>query len=142
MTPATNLSSLGLAFVAGFLAVVIFHQVAALVLGMAGLAPAGMVPWSLDPIAPLRVPAIVSRGFWGGVWAVALWPLMAGRIGVAWWIGWTVLGAIALPLVGIFVVPILKGGVPHDFWTRYPFSGAVNAVWGLGTAALLRFFGR
>lgn len=142
MTSTTSPTSLALAFVAGFLGVVIFHQIAVLALAAAGLAPAGMVPWSLEPIPPLGVPAIVSRGFWGGVWALALWPLMAGRSGTSWWLGWMLLGATALPLVGIFLVPVLKGGVPHDFWTRYPFSGTVNAIWGLGTAAFLRFFDR
>ena len=38
-------------FVAGFLAVLIFHQIALLVLHLAGVVPA--TPWNLTPVPPL-----------------------------------------------------------------------------------------
>ncbi len=44
-------------FAAGFLAVLIFHQTALLGLHRAGIAP---TPWSLAPVPPFGMPAVVS----------------------------------------------------------------------------------
>ena len=56
-------------FVAGFPAVLIFHQIAPLLLHFAGVAPA--TSWNLTPVPPLSVPAVLSAAFWGGVWGIA-----------------------------------------------------------------------
>ena len=132
--------SLALAFGAEFLAVLIVHQsvVAALVAG--GWAPPAFAPWSLDPIAPFGVPSVISKAFWGGLWAMLLWLVMRGKQGAGYWLGWMLLGATALPLVAIFVVPVVKGLPPPDFWSRFPLSATINAAWGLGTALILRLF--
>jgi hypothetical protein len=48
------------------------------------------------------------------------------------------LGAVALSLVAIFVVPVLKGQPVPPFMERFPVYALVNAAWGFGTALLLR----
>src|SRR4051794_41886064 len=65
-------------FVAGFLAILIFHQIALLLLHLAGLVPA--TPWNMAPVPPLGVPAVISAAFWGGLWGVVL-VLLAPRLG-------------------------------------------------------------
>ncbi len=53
-------------FVAGAAAVLVFHQAMVLALHLLGATP--NFPWSLRPIPPLGVPAIVNQMFWGGLW--------------------------------------------------------------------------
>ena len=138
MAGSSRLTSIAVAFAAGFLAVLVFHQGLVAVFSAAGIAPPNFAPWSFDPIPPWGVPSVVSKAFWGGVWAVVLGLVMAGRQGAVYWLGWMLLGAIAPPLVAIFVVPVIKGGPPLDFWSRFPLSATINAAWGLGTAVFLR----
>lgn len=141
MLKTSPLKFAALAFVCGFLATVIFHQFVVLALNMTGLMPAGFKPWSLDPVPPLGVPAIISKAFWGGLWAILLGYLLNTATGARYWLAWTFWGAVALSLVAIFVVPELKGQPVPDFMSRFPVYAAVNAAWGFGTAFLLRIFG-
>ena len=140
MPSATSPKSMALSFAAGFLAVVVFHQGLVAALNAMNAVPAGFPAWSLDPVPPLGVPAVISKAFWGGIWGMGLGLLLAGRQGAAYWLGWTLLGAIALPLVAIFVVPPLKGVPIPDFLSRFPLYALVNAAWGLGTAVFLKMF--
>ena len=126
-------------FVAGFLAVLIFHQIALLVLHLAGVVPA--TPWNLTPVPPLSVPAVISAAFWGGVWGIVLaWleprldegpgPLLLGLL----------FGAVLPTLVAWFVVRPLKG-LPVGAvlaWPGITVGPIVNGAWGLGTVLLLR----
>lgn len=131
------------AFVAGFLAVIVFHQITVLALNTAGLMPGGFKPWSFDPVPPFGVPTVISKAFWGGVWALALAYLLRGQSGLAYWLAWIILGAFALSLVAFYVVPLLKGAqVPGDFAHRFPAYALVNAAWGLGTALFLKLMRR
>lgn len=57
-------------FVAGFIGVLVFHQLMLAVLNLAGLT-AGQ-PWALRPAPPLGIPAVLSAAFWGGLWGIAL----------------------------------------------------------------------
>ena len=66
--PSLSPLTLALAFAAGFLAVPLFHQIAFLLLYLAGVIPAP--PYNMRPTAPLGVPSVVSASFWGGVWGV------------------------------------------------------------------------
>lgn len=136
------MSRLAIVFTAGFLATLIFHQVTVALLGAAGLMPAGFAPWSLDPVAPFAVPSVISKAFWGGLWAIALSLILSRTSGAAYWLGWTVLGAVALSLVAIFVVPVLKGVPVPSFSERMPLFALVNGAWGFGTALLLRLMKR
>src|SRR5262245_18692023 len=57
-------------FLAGAVAVLLFHQGAAAALHALGLTP--RAPFSLQPTKPFGVPVITSIAFWGGVWGVLL----------------------------------------------------------------------
>jgi hypothetical protein len=72
------------AFVAGFLATLIFHQGLFAVFYLAGAAPAA--PFNLTPVPPLGVPSVISLAFFGGLWGVAIWAI-AGRLkGALYWL--------------------------------------------------------
>ena len=60
-----KLSILG--FIAGFLAVLIFHQSLWYLLNLVGLIPLGRPAWPLDPIPPYDVLSVISKAFWGGL---------------------------------------------------------------------------
>ncbi|MEQ1717189.1 MAG: hypothetical protein ABL907_14605 [Hyphomicrobium sp.] len=126
------------AFIAGCLATLVFHQSTVAALNALQVMPAGFPPWSFDPVPPLGVPTVISKAFWGGLWAILLDLLLARTSGLTYWGGWTVLGALALSLVAIFVVPQMKGAAMPDFMSRMPIYAMVNGAWGLGTALILR----
>jgi hypothetical protein len=126
------------AFVAGFLSTPIFHQGLLGLLFLAGVTP--RAPFNLAPAPPLGVPSVISLAFWGGVWGVALWPLLRPRRGAAFWAGSVLLGAIGPSLVAWFVVLPLHGLPPAGGWDPQVIVGAllVNAAWGLGYGLLMR----
>ncbi len=142
MSRPSSFASLLLTFAAGFLAVIAGHQVIVAALNAAGILPAGFPAWSLDPVPPFGVPTVISKAFWGGLWAILIAALLTNTRGAAYWIGWTVLGAVALPLVAIFVVPLIKGQPIPDFMSRFPLYALINAVWGFVTALFLRMLGK
>ena len=126
------------AFIAGFIATLVFHQSMVAGLDAAGLMPAAIKPWSFDPVPPLAVPTVISKAFWGGLWAILLGFILRKTSGAGYWLSWTLLGAVALSLVAIFVVPALKGQPVPAFMERFPVYALVNAAWGFGTALLLK----
>lgn len=138
---ACSTSNLILTFLAGALGVVVFHQATVAALNGLGLMPPGFEPWSMAPVPPFDIPALASKAFWGGLWALLLMSVLSGKTGASFWMGWIILGAIALPLVAIFVVPLIKGTPIPSFTERFPLYALVNAMWGLGTAVFLRLFG-
>ena len=140
MPASSPLKFTALAFLAGFIATIVFHQAAVAGLNAVGLMPAGIKPWSFDPVPPLAVPAVISKAFWGGLWAILLGFALRHLSGASYWLSWIVLGAVALSLVAIFVVPVLKGQPVPAFTERFPVYAAVNAAWGLGTALILKFW--
>jgi hypothetical protein len=131
-----------LGFVAGFLAVLIFHQGLWYVLNVVGLIPWERPAWPLDPIPPFGVPSVLSKAFWGGVWGAALAPLLQGLRGTAYWAAWILIGAFALSLVAFLVVPPIKGEPVPALWPRFLAALLVNAAWGFGTGLFLRLFQR
>ena len=56
-----------LGFIAGFLAVLIFHQSLWYLINLVGLIPLGRLAWSLDPIPPYDVLSVISKAFWGAL---------------------------------------------------------------------------
>src|SRR4051812_49930111 len=55
-------------FIAGFLGVLIFHQLMLGLLHLIGLT-AGQ-PYALRLVPPFGVPAVLSAAFWGGIWGI------------------------------------------------------------------------
>jgi hypothetical protein len=132
-----------LAFIAGFVATLVFHQGLLFLLHRAGASP--RAAYDLKPVPPFAVPQVVSLAFWGGLWAIALLPLLARWQG-SWtgWLAWVIAGAVGPSLVALFVVLPLKGKPIAAGGDVKVIVGALllNGAWGLGTAALLRLFAR
>lgn len=130
-------------FAAGFVAVLVFHQGALLILHLAGLVP--NAPWSFAPVPPFGVPAVLSAAFWGGLWGI-VFALLRPQFGAGgrYWIAALLFGAIAPTLVAWFVVLPLKG-LPAGggfAWPRVLIGPIVNGAWGLGTALVLKLLER
>jgi hypothetical protein len=123
-----------LAFVAGFLATLIFHQGVLGLLYLAGRV--AVTPWNMTPVPPLGVPAVLSLAFWGGLWGILLWALIRSRRGAAFWGLAIVLGALLPSLVAWFVVFPIKGIALNPAM----IVGALllNGAWGLGVALYMR----
>jgi hypothetical protein len=127
-----------LAFVAGFLAVLVAHQPVLALLDGIGYVHAGV--YSMHATKPLGVPHVISLAFWGGVWGL-IFAAVEPRFprGAGYWIAALVFGAIFPTLVAWFVVaavkgaPLAAGGNPHAMVTGL----VINGAWGIGTAILL-----
>jgi hypothetical protein len=128
-------------FVAGALAVPLFHQVVFWALHEAELVD--RAPWSMDPTRPFGVPSIISLSFWGGLWGLLLGFLLAQRRKTfGWWMTALLFGAVAPTLVALFVVMPLKG-LGYGAKPELLAGGAMlNGAWGLGTALLASIFDR
>jgi hypothetical protein len=126
------------AFIAGFVGTVVFHQGLLGLLYLAGVSP--RPPFPMAPTEPLGIPQVVSLAFWGGVWAIALMPLLRRWTGGDWIRAWVAAGALAPSAVALFVVFPLKGLGVAGGWDPKIIVGALllNAAWGLGTALTLR----
>jgi hypothetical protein len=126
-------------FIAGTLAVLVFHQSGAALLYLCGWSP--RAPWSLAPTVPFNVPQVLSQAFWGGIWAMLLWPALRRRHrqGDYWW-GAMAAGMCCLSLVGWFVAQPLKGQPVAFGWDALAMlrSLLLNGAWGLGLALLMR----
>jgi hypothetical protein len=137
-----TLKLLALGFVAGFLATLLFHQGVWFLLNQAGIIPADRPAWPTDPIPPFGVQSVNSKAFWGGLWGMALAPLLAHLSGASYWASWILVGAVALTLVAFLVVPALKGeAMPAPLWPRFGVGLLVNGAWGLGTGLFLWLLG-
>jgi hypothetical protein len=125
-------------FVAGFAAVLLFHQPVLAVLTHLGFAKAAT--YSLTATAPLGVPQVMSLSFWGGVWGV-VYAAIEHRFprGARYWVCAFVFGAILPTLVAWFIVAPLKGLPLAAGWqARRMITGLViNGAWGIGTGLLL-----
>src|SRR5258706_751139 len=122
------------AFVAGFVATLVFHQGLLALLHAAGASP--MKAFSMAPTGPLHVPQVISLAFWGGVWGILLWLAIARLDGAAYWLAALAIGAIAPSVVALFVVFPLHGLPVAGGWGRKVIVGArlLNGVWGRGGA--------
>jgi hypothetical protein len=130
------------AFVAGFIATLVFHQGLLALLHRAGLTPRRA--YEMTPTWPFGVPAVISISFWAALWAVALLPLLARwDRGWAYWLAWLVAGAVAPTAVALLVVLPLKGKPIGGGDPKLLVGGLLlNGAWGLGTALLLRLLRR
>jgi hypothetical protein len=130
-----------MAFLAGFLSTLVFHQGLLGVLHLAGATP--RAPYAMTPTPPLQVPQVLSLAFWGGVWGVLLW-FAIQRFDGSWlyWVSSLVVGALAPSVIALFVVLPLKGQPVAGGWQPALLVGALmlNGAWGIGTALFLRLF--
>ena len=136
---ASSAQKLLLGFVAGFIAVLLFHQPVLALLNQMGFAKANV--YSLNATAPFGVPQVLSLAFWGGVWGM-LFAAVERRFstGALYWIYAFAFGAIFPTLVAWFIVAPLKGLPVAGGWqlNRMITGIVINGAWGLGTALLLR----
>lgn len=137
-----SVATLVMAFIAGALAVPVFHQILFLVLHLAGVIP--VPPYNMAPTKPLGVPVIFSQSFWGGVWGVVfVLTLPRWFHGAAYWVASFVAGGVALTLVYMFVVvPLKTGGLPDAMGVLFVIGFLLNAAWGIGWALFLALFER
>jgi hypothetical protein len=130
------------AFVAGFASTLVFHQGLLWLLYAGGVSP--RAPWSMTPVPPLHLPAVISLAFWGGVWGVVLWAMIGASRGGAYWAQALVIGALGPSLVAWFVVMPMKGMGFAGGWDPNIIVGALllNAAWGVGVALLMPLLNR
>lgn len=138
---------LGVGFAAGFLAVLVFHQLTIAAMAAMGLLQSAGV-YRVDPYGPLGVPRVVNTAFWGGVWGVVLaaarLALPLPRAALAFLACGFVFGIVGPTFFGWFVLapmrgqPMAQGFKPASMW-RGP---AINGMWGLGAAFFLLLFDR
>jgi len=127
-----------IAFLAGFLATIAFHQPVLWLLHLAGVTP--RAPYNMTPVPPFGVAAVISLAFWGGVWGIVMIAAI-GRV-KAFYPAATVFGAVLPTLVaGLVIAPLKHQPIPNKA-TALLLGLCVNAAWGLGTAALYRLFTR
>ena len=129
-------------FVAGFLAVFCFHQVALGLLHAAGVVP--FAPFNLATTKPLGVPSVISGAFFGGLWALVMIAVL-DRIGSGMiWPKAALFGGVVLTLVALLVVFPLKGMAFAGNWDPKIWVGAalLNGAWGFGVALLMQWLGR
>ena len=126
------------AFIAGFVSTLVFHQGAMVAMHAAGLWPKPAYP--MTPTAPLKVPAVISLAFWGGLWGIVLWLAIRGQPELRYWLIALLVGAIGPTIVALFVVAPLKGQPAGAGGDRKIILGALllNGIWGLGVALLMR----
>ncbi|HEX7125680.1 MAG TPA: hypothetical protein VF406_07860 [Thermodesulfobacteriota bacterium] len=125
-------------FVAGFVAVLVFHQAMVGILYVLGVI--GAPPYRLAPVPPFGVPSVINSAFWGGVWGI-VFALVERRFprGGGYWLAALVFGAVGPPLVAWFVVAPLKGlpaGPPAG--ARLLIAPLINGVFGVGIGLCLR----
>ena len=121
------------AFVAGFLATLIFHQGAIALLHSAGAIPVAAYP--VEPTWPFGVPQVISLAFWGGVWGLVLWAIIRNARGLKYWGLCLAVGAVGPTAVAMLVVFPLKG-IPVDA-VKAVAGLILNGIWGLGTGILI-----
>lgn len=125
------------AFIAGFVATLVFHQGVFALLYMAEVVP--VAPFNMTPVAPLGIPQVVSLAFFGGLWGIPAWALIRHRGRAMYWSIATLFGAIAPTVVAMLVVFPMKGReVEAATWV----GGLIlNGAWGIGVAVVMILLG-
>jgi hypothetical protein len=124
-----------LGFVAGFVATLVFHQIALWLFHYAHWID--RAPWNMKPVPPLGVPSVISLSFWGGVWGAVMIALLAKSKHLL--LASTLFGAVLPTLVaGLIIQPLIKHQpMPHT--GKMVIVGLViNGAWGWGTALIYR----
>ena len=130
---------LAIGFAAGFLAVLVFHQLA--IATMHGLGWTGNPPYRWDPVGPFGVPRVINLAFWGGVWGIvfALVANLLTRRAAAFLAAGFVFGVVGPSFFGWFVLAPLRGQAVAQGWQIVPLlrGAVINGMFGLGVAFFL-----
>ncbi len=124
-------------FVAGAIAVVLFHQGALTILHLLGITGP---PFPAEPTWPFRIPQIWSIVVWGGLWGIVFGAAeQRFPSGAGYWVAAFIFGAIFPTLVAWFIVSPLKGAPVAAGWepARMWIGPVINGAWGVGTALML-----
>jgi hypothetical protein len=124
-----------LGFVAGFIATLVFHQIALAIFHYVHWVD--RAAWNMKPVPPFDVPSVISLAFWGGVWGAVMIALLAKSKNLL--LASTLFGAVLPTLVaGLIIQPLIKHQpMPHT--GKMVIVGlVVNGAWGLGTALIYR----
>ncbi|MGL4497217.1 MAG: hypothetical protein ACRCYS_03510 [Beijerinckiaceae bacterium] len=131
-----NTPSLLRSFLAGAMAVLVFHQATLLALKLLAILPAAN-PWNLAPGPFGIVPVLLNAMFWGGLWGIVLGLLWQRIPGMDPWLRGPLAGIIGPALVGGWIVlplirnaPLFAGGDAK----RLAISAIIHAMFGLGFA--------
>ena len=132
-----------IAFLSGFIAVLLFHQGVLSILHAVAFTP--VAPFPVKPTQPFGLPQIWSLSFWGGVWGL----VFAGvdrwfPKGGGYWVMALIFGAIFPSILAWLIVFPLKGLPVGGGWHAAGLATGlmINGAWGLGTALLLRGFSK
>src|SRR5206468_4975920 len=122
------------AFIAGFASTLVFHQGVLTLFWLSGVFP--RAPYDMAPAPPLGVPAVISLACWGGVWGMAIWPLLRNGAGRTYWFRALLIGAVLPSAVALFIVFPLKAMPVAGGWDPRIIIRALilNGAWGLGVA--------
>ncbi len=125
-------------FLAGFFAVLIFHQGVWAIFAAAGKTP--RPAWDMTRGGPLGVPAVLNAAFWGGIWGIAMTAVVlpAFQSTFGYWVTCIAIGGLLTSLVALLVVFPLKGMKFAAGWNPavWIFALLVNAAWGFGFGLL------
>jgi len=143
MIQKTEVYRFTLAFVAGFVAVLVFHQ--GLLALLHAINFAQRPAYQITPTQPFGVPQLLSSAFWGGIWGL-VWAAITVRwqVNKNYWLVALIFGAIAPTLIAWFIVAPLKGQAIAGGWKPAAMITGIllNGVWGLGTALFFSWFAK
>ena len=125
-------------FVTGFVATLVFHQGIIGILYAAGAIP--FAPFNMNPTEPLGVPSVISLAFFGGLWGILVWKLVAKDAGKKHWIKSIIFGAIGPTAVAFLVVFPMKGR--EVTMAMIPVGLILNGAWGFGNSLFMKLMGK
>ena len=109
--PGFSVRNLLLGFIAGAIAVAIFHQTVVYVLVATGMLPATSIPWNMKAYGPLGVPTIVNSMFWGGLWGALFGVIWDKLPGGAMWLRGLIYGLIIVVVSNWTLLPLIRAHV-------------------------------
>lgn len=129
-------------FMAGILAVLIFHQGMFAILHQAGYIPA--TPWRMTPVPPYGVPVLLNQMFWGGLWGALLAAVYDNLGSLPGWAKGLLFGMVGPMLLGSWLIVAVIKGTPlmSGFFNNYNILSLRNGfllngiAFGLGLGIL------
>ena len=124
-----------LGFLAGAIAVPIFHQLAVFALHSAGYVP--NPPFRTNPVPPFGVPTILNQTFWGGMWGLLFGAIMMARPRLSAPVVGVAVGILGAALAGLTWIALLRGqAMPITELNRWWRPAVINGSWGLGMGVI------